>query len=287
MQYLQLIRVHQWIKNGFVFLPIFFAGELLNRDLLIKSIIAFFSFSFIASSIYIINDYVDIEKDRKHPEKKNRPLANGTISIKEAVIVFFILFFLSYFFCYLLKSTSTAIIITIYFLMNLTYSFKLKHVAIIDITIIAVGFLLRVFAGGYSTGLFISIWAILLTFFLALIMGIGKRRGELLNAQLTGETRKSLDGYNLQFTDISMTVVSTCSIVCYIMYTLDPLVKKNLHDGIVYTSFFVIVGILRYLQLSFVYNKTESPTKIVYKDIFIQFDIILWVLVIFILKYLA
>lgn len=287
MQYLQLIRVHQWIKNGFVFLPIFFAGELLNRDLLIKSIIAFFSFSFIASSIYIINDYVDIEKDRKHPEKKNRPLANGTISKKEAVIVFFILFFLSYLFCYLLKSTSTAIIITVYFLMNLAYSFKLKHVAIMDITIIAVGFLLRVFAGGYSAGLFISIWAILLTFFLALIMGIGKRRGELLNAQLTGETRKSLDGYNLQFTDISMTVVSTCSIVCYIMYTLDPLVKKNLHEGIVYTSFFVIVGILRYLQLSFVYNKTESPTKIVYKDIFIQIDIILWVLVIFILKYLA
>lgn len=287
MQYLQLIRVHQWIKNGFVFLPIFFAGELLNRDLLNKSIIAFFSFSFIASSIYIINDYVDIEKDRKHPEKKNRPLANGTISKKEAVIVFFILFFLSYFFCYLLKSTSTAIIITIYFLMNLAYSFKLKHVAIIDITIIAVGFLLRVFVGGYSTGLFISIWAILLTFFLALIMGIGKRRGELLNAQLTGETRKSLDGYNLQFTDISMTVVSTCSIVCYIMYTLDPLVKKNLHEGIVYTSFFVIIGVLRYLQLSFVYDKTESPTKIVYKDIFIQIDIILWVLVIFILKYLA
>lgn len=287
MQYLKLVRIHQWVKNAFVFLPIFFAGELLNIGLLIKSILAFFSFSFIASSIYVINDYVDIEKDKEHPEKKNRPLASGSVSKKEAIVAFLILFLFSYFFCYLLGSYSTAIVTSAYFVMNLAYSFKLKHVAIVDVTIIAIGFLLRVFAGGFSTGLFVSIWAILLTFFLALIMGIGKRRGELLNAELTGNTRKALDGYNLQFTDISITVVSTCAIVCYIMYTLDPLVKKNFHEGIVYTTAFVVIGILRYLQLTFVYNKTESPTKIVYKDIFIQVDIIFWGGIIFILKYLS
>jgi 4-hydroxybenzoate polyprenyltransferase len=286
VDYLRLIRIQQWIKNTFIFLPIFFAGKLLDVDLVIKSVISFFAFSFIASSIYVINDYVDIESDRKHPEKKHRPLASGKINNGQAAVVFFVLFCLAYLFCYLIRSWEVAIIITGYFTMNLAYSFKLKHIAIIDITIIATGFLLRVFVGGYATGLPVSIWAILLTFFLALIMGVGKRRGELINAQLTGKTRKSLDGYNLQFTDMIMTVVSGCVIVCYTMYTLDPEVKKNIHPHIVYTVIFVIIGTLRYLQLTFVYNKTESPTKVVYKDRFLQIDIILWILVFFLLKYL-
>ncbi|MDR2123276.1 MAG: decaprenyl-phosphate phosphoribosyltransferase [Flavobacteriaceae bacterium] len=285
MNYLKLIRIQQWIKNAFVFLPIFFAGKLLEPDLLIYSVLVFFAFSFIASSIYIINDYVDIESDKSHPEKKHRPLASGKITKNQARVVFFLLFLSAYFVCFLINSLEVAVVITAYFVMNLAYSFKLKHVTIVDVIIIAIGFLFRVYAGGYATGLPISIWAILLTFFLALIMAIGKRRGELVNARLTGKTRKALDGYNLQFTDVAMTVVSTCVIVCYIMYTLDPQIKKSLHPHIVYTVIFVITGILRYLQLTFVHNKTESPTKVVCKDLFLQIDIILWLLVVFILKY--
>ncbi len=285
VEYLKLIRIQQWIKNFFIFLPIFFAGKLLDMDLLIKSIIAFFAFSFIASSIYVINDYVDIESDKKHPEKKHRPLASGKIKPGQAIIVFILLLFLAYSCCYLLDSRNIALIISAYFVMNLAYSFKLKHVAIIDVIIIAIGFLLRVIVGGEATDLPVSIWAILLTFFLALILGFGKRRGELINAELTGQTRKALDGYNLQFTDTAITVVSSCVIVCYIMYTLDPLVKKNLHPQIIYTIIFVAAGILRYLQLTFVYNKTESPTKVIYKDFFLQINIILWILTVFILKY--
>ncbi|MGM5630320.1 decaprenyl-phosphate phosphoribosyltransferase [Apibacter raozihei] len=285
MEYLKLIRIQQWVKNSFVFLPIFFAGKLLDFQLLMNTIIGFFAFSFIASSIYVINDYVDIESDRQHPEKKNRPLASGKINKKQAILVFITLFALAFLCCFVLDSVKVAIIISVYFIMNLAYSFKLKHIALIDITIIALGFLLRVFVGGYATGLLVSIWAIMLTFFLALIMGIGKRRGELINAELTGKTRKALDGYNIQFTDVAMTVVSTCSVVCYIMYTLDPDVKKNFHYSVVYTVIFVILGILRYLQLTFVYNKTESPTKVVYKDHFLQIVIVLWVAVVFILKY--
>ncbi len=270
----------------FIFLPIFFAGKLLDIDLLIRTIISFFAFSFIASSIYVINDYVDIESDKQHPVKKHRPLASGKIKKNQVVGTFFLLFFLAYFLCFLLHSWSITIIISIYFIMNLAYNFKLKHMAIIDVVIIAIGFLLRVFVGGQATNLPISIWAILLTFFLALIMGFGKRRGELINIEITGKTRKALDGYNLQFTNTAITVISSCAIVCYIMYTLDPVVKKNLHSDVVYTIIFVVIGILRYLQLTFVYNKTESPVKVVYKDLFLQIDILLWILMIFVLKYL-
>jgi 4-hydroxybenzoate polyprenyltransferase len=283
--YCKLIRIHQWIKNGFVFLPVFFAGELLNTQFFVKSLMGFFIFSFIASSIYVINDYVDIESDRQHPEKKNRPLASGAVSKNEAVIIGLFLIVVAYLMCWLWGNWKIAVIISTYFVMNLAYSFKLKHIAIIDVMIIAIGFLLRVFIGGYMTGLIISIWGILLTFFLALIMGIGKRRGELLNAELTGKTRKALDGYNLQFTDMAMTVVSSCVIVCYTMYTLDSQTQKNLHPNIVYTVIFVAAAILRYLQQSIVFNKVESPTKLVFKDLFLQIDVILWGLSIFFLKY--
>lgn len=286
MDYLRLIRIKQWLKNVFVFLPIFFAGKILDLNLLLNSIIAFFSFSFIASSIYIINDYTDIEKDRMHPEKKNRPLAAGKIPVNHAIIVFLFLFFSSYFLGYLTRSWGVILIISVYFLMNLAYSFKLKQIAIVDVVIISLGFLLRIYMGGFATNLPISVWAILVTFFLALVMALGKRRGELINVQLTGETRKALDGYNLQFIDIAITMVSTCFVVCYIMYTLDPVIKTNFHYYIVYTSLFAVIGILRYLQLTFVYTKTESPTKVLYRDLFLQIDLAIWIVMIFILKYL-
>jgi decaprenyl-phosphate phosphoribosyltransferase len=186
----------------------------------------------------------------------------------------------------IIHSWGGILIITVYFIMNLAYSFKLKHIAIIDVVIISIGFLLRIYMGGFSTGLPISIWAVLVTFFLALVLALGKRRGELINVQLTGQTRKALDGYNIQLVDVSITVVSTCFIMCYIMYTLDPVIKKNFHDYIVYTALFVVIGILRYLQLTFVYNKTESPTKVLYKDLFLQIDLAAWLVMIFILKYL-
>lgn len=286
MDYLRLIRIKQWLKNLFVFLPIFFAGKILDLHLLLNSIVAFFSFSFIASSIYIINDYIDIEKDKMHPEKKNRPLAAGKIRINHAIIVFLFLVLASYFMGYLIHSWGVILIISVYFVMNLAYSFKLKQIAIIDVVIIALGFLLRIYMGGFATNLPITVWAILVTFFLALVMALGKRRGELINVQLTGETRKALDGYNLQFIDIAITMVSTCFVVCYIMYTLDPVIKMNFHYYIVYTSLFALIGILRYLQLTFVYNKTESPTKVLYRDLFLQIDLAIWVVMIFTLKYL-
>lgn len=282
MKYLKLLRVEQWVKNLFVFLPLFFSGNITHLDLLLKSVFAFIMFSLVASSIYIINDYSDIESDRKHPEKKDRPLASGAISKSTAKIILVILLtsigvfmFLSQDFL-LNNLWKFASIIGFYFVMNLAYTFKLKHVAIVDVMIISIGFVLRVLAGGYATGILISQWAILLTFVLALVLAIGKRRGELINAQISGKTRKSLDGYNVQFADIALSISCALAIVCYLMFTLSTEVQQRFHPRVFYTVIFVVFAFLRYLQQTLVYNKTESPTKIIYKDRYIQVTLVLW-----------
>lgn len=282
-KYFKLFRLEQWVKNIFVFLPLFFSGNIMNSTLFFQSVCAFFIFSFAASSIYIINDYSDVESDRKHPDKKNRPIASGAISKKLAILLFLFLviidialiFFAQDYFNLDLKRFSY--IIAFYFIMNIAYTFKLKHIAIIDVCLIAIGFVLRVLAGGYFTGILISQWAILLTFVLAMVLAIGKRRGELVNAQLYGRTRKALDGYNVQFADIALSISVTLAIICYLMFTLTPEVQARFGVKVFYTVIFVVFAFFRYLQQTLVYNKTESPTKIVYKDHYIQITIILWV----------
>ncbi|MCU7618523.1 decaprenyl-phosphate phosphoribosyltransferase [Chryseobacterium sp. PBS4-4] len=282
-KYLKLLRVEQWVKNLFVFVPLFFSGNIKNLDLLSKSVFAFIIFSLAASIVYILNDYNDIEADRQHPEKRRRPLASGAISKSKALSILGILavinialiLFAQFYFNQILWKFAT--IIGIYFVMNLAYTFKLKHVPIIDIFIIATGFVLRVQAGGYITGIFISQWATLLTFVLALVLAIGKRRGELINAQVSGKTRKALDGYNVQFADIALSISVTLAIICYLMFTLSPEVQEKFHSRVFYTVIFVVFAFLRYLQQTLVYNRTESPTKIVYRDRYIQITLMLWV----------
>ena len=282
MKYLKLLRVEQCVKNLFVFAPLFFSGNITNLDLLIKSFFAFAVFSLAASTVYILNDYSDIESDKKHPEKSKRPLASGAISKPTAVFIFIGLIALCsvLIFCggayFQNNFWKFATIVVFYFLMNVAYTFKLKHVAIIDVCIIAIGFVLRVLAGGYATGIYISQWAILLTFVLALVLAIGKRRGELINAQISGKTRRALDGYNVQFADIALSISCTLAIVCYLMFTLSPEVQQKFHSRVFYTVIFVVFAFLRYLQQTLVYNKTESPTKIIYKDRYIQVTMLLW-----------
>ena len=291
MKYFKLLRVEQWIKNLFVFAPLFFSGNIFRRNLFWESVFAFVVFSLVASSIYILNDYMDVESDRQHPEKKKRPLASGVVSKSSAVVFFIGLWVLAiiitvtgqYLFNY--PMWKFASIIAFYFIMNIAYTFKLKHVAIIDICIIATGFVLRVLAGGYATGIPISQWAILLTFVLALVLAIGKRRGELINAQISGKTRRALDGYNVQFADIALSVSVTLAIISYLMFTFTPEVQSKFGTKVFYTFIFVVFAFLKYLQQTLVYNKTESPTKIVYKDWAIQVTIMLWFLSFLLLIY--
>lgn len=280
--YFKLLRVEQWVKNLFVFIPLFFSGKIFETTQLFETIFSFIIFSFTASSIYIINDYSDIESDRAHPEKCRRPLASGEISVGRAKFVLVglvistigLIISLSDIFGY--NVLKFGAVISSYFVMNLAYTFRLKHIAIVDISIIAVGFVLRVLAGGYATGIVVSQWAIILTFVLALVLAVGKRRGELVNTQLSGNTRKALDGYNIQFADIVLSISVTLAIVSYIMFVISPETQKEFTNKVFYTFIFVIFAFLRYLQQTLVYNRTESPTKMIYKDRYIQVVLALW-----------
>lgn len=280
--YFKLLRVEQWVKNLFVFIPLFFSGKIFETTQLFETIFSFIIFSFTASSIYIINDYSDIESDRAHPEKCRRPLASGEISVGRAKLVLVglvistigLIISLSDVFGY--NVLKFGAVISSYFVMNLAYTFRLKHIAIVDISIIAVGFVLRVLAGGYATGIVVSQWAIILTFVLALVLAVGKRRGELVNTQLSGNTRKALDGYNIQFADIVLSISVTLAIVSYIMFVISPETQKEFTNKVFYTFIFVIFAFLRYLQQTLVYNRTESPTKMIYKDRYIQVVLALW-----------
>ena len=280
--YLKLLRVEQWVKNLFVFIPLFFSGKIFETTQLFETIFSFIIFSFTASSIYIINDYSDRESDRVHPEKCRRPLASGAISVGRAKLVLVglvistigLIISLSDVFGY--NVLKFGAVISSYFVMNLAYTFRLKHIAIVDISIIAVGFVLRVLAGGYATGIVVSQWAIILTFVLALVLAVGKRRGELVNTQLSGNTRKALDGYNIQFADIVLSISVTLAIVSYIMFVISPETQKEFTNKVFYTFIFVIFAFLRYLQQTLVYNRTESPTKMIYKDRYIQVVLALW-----------
>lgn len=275
------------VKECFPFYPAFFAGEIFDIAKLSSMAVAFLSFSLVASSIYIINDFRDIEADRQHPVKCKRPLASGAVS-KQVAIVLFVICLLAGFATAFLIREKFAFVLGIYFLLNLLYCFGLKNISILDIMIIATGFVLRVKCGGVAAGVAISEWLVIMIFLLALFMAIAKRRDDILIKLASGkEMRKAAKGYNLDFLNIMLALVSAVIIVCYLMYTIAPETQARMHTyRLYYTTLFVIGGLLRYLQITYVENNTGSPTKILYKDRFIQLTILLWILSFYVLIYL-
>ena len=272
------MRPHQYIKNIFIFLPLFFALKITNIELLTNSFIAFIAFSLTASCIYIFNDYCDIGEDKKHPYKKNRPLASGDISKIEGLGLMLITSILGFLLMFSLSSFGVFILL-IYVIMNIAYSLHFKHVAIIDVVIIAVGFVLRLFTGSAATDIKLSMWIVIMTFLLALFMALAKRRDDVVIYLQTGKKmRKVIDGYTLQFLDISMAIMASIVIVSYTIYTTSADVVARFNSEYLYiTALFVILGIMRYLQIAFVYLDSGSPTKIVLKDFFMQATLIGWI----------
>ena len=270
-----LIRPHQYVKNFFIFLPLFFAGQLVNPNLAINALLAFIAFSCSASAIYVLNDYHDIAEDRLHPKKKNRPLAAGVISKKTAILLMLLLA-AGGIYLMVTISVQAAAILSGYILLNIAYSFYLKHIAILDITIIATGFVLRLFVGATATHIYLSMWIVIMTFLLALFLALAKRRDDVLLFLDTGKKmRKVIDGYNIQFIDSAMMIMASVVIVAYISYTTSPEVVQRLHNEHLYlTALFVIVGVMRYMQISFVQQDSGSPTKIILGDIFIQLTLV-------------
>jgi 4-hydroxybenzoate polyprenyltransferase len=276
---LKLMRPHQYIKNLFIFLPLFFALKITDMTLLFHAFVAFVSFSLTASAVYVLNDYRDIEDDRQHPKKRSRPLASGEISKKQALGIMTLLGFAGFVFMAIL-SWNAVIILTAYAVMNIAYSFHLKHVAILDVTIIAIGFVLRLFIGSAVSGIPLSMWIVVMTFLLALFMALAKRRDDVLIFMETGKKmRKVINGYNLQFLDTAMAIMASVVIVAYTIYTTSADVTARFHTQYLYlTSLFVILGIMRYLQIAFVHLDSGSPTRIVLKDRFMQLTILAWII---------
>lgn len=287
MQYLKLLRPSHWAKNLFLYIPLFFAGEIFNLQKVVELLIGFFAFSLIASSIYIINDYKDVEADRIHPVKRKRPIASGAVS-KPAALVFFVLCLAVGGLLAWYVKPKFAFVVGIYFIINLLYSFGLKNISILDILILSVGFVLRVKAGGVAATVAVSEWLMIMVFLLALFMAIAKRRDDVLIKTQSGQDmRKAVKGYNMDFMNVMLALVSAVIIVAYLMYTMAPETMARFGTyRLYYTCLFVIGGLLRYLQITYVENNTGSPTKILYKDRFIQLTILLWVLSFYVIIYL-
>ncbi|MBK8965984.1 MAG: decaprenyl-phosphate phosphoribosyltransferase [Saprospiraceae bacterium] len=275
--FLRLIRIEHWVKNLFLFIPAFFAARLDEWPVLQQAMLGFFAFSLIASSVYVLNDLVDAPQDRNHPDKRRRPIASGEVNPRRAMFVLAILLLGGVLLAAWL-SPAMLLIGLLYVATNALYSFWLKHIAIVDVSLIGMGFLLRVLAGGVVTGVEVSQWLIVMTFLLALILGLAKRRGEYVIATGGHSFRRALEGYNLSFLDVSITICSTVAIVAYLMYCFSPEVSLRLGtNNIFYTAFFVVVGILRYLQLALVFNRTESPTRALLRDRFLQLILLAWI----------
>ena len=286
---LLLIRPQQWIKNGFVLIPMFFGGRLLNADDVIASVVTFFAFSCAASAIYCFNDIVDVDADRRHPVKCRRPIALGAVSVPTAYALMAVLALLSALLLFFLpqRAGETAGIVAFYFLLNMAYCIWLKRHAIIDVCTVAFGFVLRILAGGMACDVAVSNWLVLMTFLLALFLSFAKRRDDVLRMNETGEPpRRNTIRYNLTFVNQAITVTGTVTLVCYIMYTVSPEVVSRFHAPYLYlTSIFVLVGLLRYMQLTVVDEVSGDPTKILLRDRFTQAIVVAWIMVFLLIIY--
>lgn len=286
-----LLRPHQWLKNLFIFLPLFFDRHLLDTTYWMPCLFAFFAYSFAASAIYCFNDIWDIEADKLHFQKCKRPIASGKISKLGGYGIALICLILSLvlIFTSCVKETKSLLIIIIfYLLMNVAYCIKLKHIALVDVFIIAIGFVLRILAGSAATGIELSQWIVLMTFLLALFLAFAKRRDDVVIYENTGvKARKNVNRYNLQFMNQAISIVASITMVCYIMYTVSDEVIARMGTPYLYvTSIFVLAGIIRYLQITIVDVKSGSPTKVLMKDHFIQCCIIGWMAAFFLILYL-
>ena len=286
---LLLIRPQQWIKNGFVLIPMFFGGRLLNADDAIASVVTFFAFSFAASAIYCFNDIVDVDADRRHSVKCHRPIASGAVSVPTAYALMAVLALLSALLLFFLpqRAGETAGIVAFYFLLNMAYCLWLKRHAIIDVCTVAFGFVLRILAGGMACDVAVSNWLVLMTFLLALFLSFAKRRDDVLRMNETGEPpRRNTIRYNLTFVNQAITVTGTVTLVCYIMYTVSPEVVSRFHAPYLYlTSIFVLVGLLRYMQLTVVDEVSGDPTKILLRDRFTQAIVVAWIMAFLLIIY--
>lgn len=279
MDIINLLRPKHYIKNFFIFLPLVFANKIFDINSVLPTVTAFLSFCFAASYIYIINDIADLKHDLHHPKKKLRPLASGKVTVFQAKLVSTVCFLLSIFFAYRVNYKSLAIVL-IYIAMNLLYSFILKHQTIVDVMVIAIGFILRITIGAVSIGSDLSNWILLCTFFLSLFLGFAKRRSELIllsDDDTATSHRPVLDGYDVSMLNMFIGISVCATIISYSLYTIDETVTSRFSGGrMFYTVIFVVYGLFRYLQLIYTKNEGGDPAELVTSDRAIFINILLW-----------
>lgn len=291
MHYIHLLRPLQWLKNGFVFAPIFFSSNLLKWEFFWPTLIVFMAFCLISSAIYCFNDLRDVEADRLHPKKRLRPIASGAVSVRSGYAMMIICTIGAFALLPFAKSVNLPylyLILAIYWLMNVAYCLWLKQYALIDVTIIAIGFVMRVLIGGLTTDIWISHWLVLMTFLVTLFLAFTKRNDDYRIYEQTGlKPRVSITGYNKTFINEATAIIASVTLVCYIMYTMSEEVIARMGTRYVYlTSGWVLAGMLRYLQNMIVFGLSGSPTKSLVKDHFIQFCIVGWIASFFVIIYL-
>ena len=291
MQYIHLLRPLQWLKNSFVFAPIFFSSNLLKWDLFRPTLIVFMAFCLISSAIYCFNDLRDVEADRQHPKKRKRPIASGAVSVRSGYAMMIICTIGAFALLPFSRSVNLPylyLILVIYWLMNIAYCLWLKQLAILDVTIIAIGFVMRVLIGGLTTDIWISHWLVLMTFLVTLFLAFTKRNDDYRLYEQTGQKpRVSITGYNKTFINEATAIIASVTLVCYIMYTMSEEVITRMGTRYVYlTSGWVLAGMLRYLQNMIVFGLSGSPTKSLVKDHFIQFCVLGWIASFFVIIYL-
>jgi len=283
---IKLIRVPQWIKNLFVFIPVVYSRNLFHPDYLVKSITAFIIFCLLSSVVYVINDIVDAEADRHHPMKKNRPVASGKISSADALTIAIVLFAIGVFLS-IFTNVMFIIFASLYLAINIIYTFKLKHIVLLDIFSIAAGFMIRVTAGAVIISVEISSWLILTTMFLSLFLAVMKRRSELyVMGDELSSTRKVLEYYSPNFIDQLAAITAAGVIISYALYTVSQrTITVFQTEHLIYTTPFVVYGIFRYMFLVINRNKGENTTEIMVTDISMIVNILLYGLTTILLVY--
>lgn len=293
-QIITLIRPHQLVKNIFVFTPLFFDRHVTDWHYVWPCLVAFIAFCLVASGIYCFNDIHDADADRQHPVKCMRPVASGAVSKQTAYVTMSIVWILAIMLvawaCIYSGRIRIGMIGTLllYVVMNVAYCIKLKQIAILDVFMIAIGFVLRVAAGGMATGIILSHWIVLTTFLLTLFLAVAKRRDDAAIYETTGvKARKNVECYNMDFLNQSIGVLGSVTIVCYILYTVSDEVVERMGSHYLYvTSVFVLAGIMRYMQITLVDRKSGNPTKVLLQDHFIHVCIIGWISAFTIILYL-
>jgi 4-hydroxybenzoate polyprenyltransferase len=279
-------RPREWIKNVFVFAPLFFSHNLLNSELFASTFVAFVYFCLASGGVYLVNDICDRERDKKHPQKSNRPIASGALPVVVATPAAAILL-ISAVIGALFLNQAFGLVTLAYVVLNLAYSNWLKHVVILDVFSIAAGFVLRVVAGAIVIDVMISHWLLICTMLLALFLGFSKRRYELVN--LTTEAslhRRVLAEYDPQFLDMMIGIVTSVTVVAYVLYTISEETIQRFHtEKLLFTVPFVIYGIFRFLYQVYHKNGGGDPSRTLVTDGPLLINIVLWGAVCWVIVY--